>query len=186
MTLHPPTSSLHPPRPYILLHPLHPPVLYLTGFGIDVKDGHVIRWSPITGMTGNPASAGGSQGSFGEHSFQIFLAADCLSKLVNTVESQGSADASGLEAPPNMAFKGKVFAGKSDSERPDEQTVILIVSDEAASKLRELTENNFGKRLLIVCRNRVIAAPEISAPLASRQLMFSVTNSAVLDSLRSQ
>ncbi len=126
---------------------------YRTGFGIDVKDGHVVRWSPITGMTGNPASAGGSQGSFGEHSFPIFLAADCLSKLVNTVESQG---------------------------------IILIVSDEDASKLRELTENNFGKRLLIVCRNRVIAAPAISAPLASRQLMFTVKNSAVLDSLRSQ
>lgn len=157
---------------------------YLTGFGIDIKEGRVVRWSPVTGMTGNAVEAGGSQGSFGEQSFQVFLAAGNLTNVATTVDAEGSADASDLKVSPDIAFKAKVFAGSSGSERPGEQTVILVVSDQDAAKLKGLTEDNFGKSLLIVCRNRVIAAPAISAPLASRQLMFTVKNSAVLDTLR--
>ena len=159
---------------------------YLTGFGIDIKNGRVVRWSPITGMTGKTIQGGGSQGSFGEQSFQIFLVTDSLTNVVNTIESEGSADASSLKASPNAVFKAKVFAGNSGSERPGEQTVILVVSEQDTSKLKELSENSFGKRLLIVCRNRVIAAPTISAPLASRQLIFTVKDSRVLDSIQNK
>ncbi len=67
---------------------------YLTGFGIDIQDGRVVRWSPVTGMTGRTIEAGGAQGSVGEQSFQIFLAADSLTNVANIVDSDGSADAS--------------------------------------------------------------------------------------------
>lgn len=157
---------------------------YMTGFGIDVKDGRVIRWSPVTGMIGKTIEGGGSQDSFGEQSFQIILATDSLSNVVNTVNSQGSADASALNVSPDMVFKAKVFAGNSDSEHPGEQTVILVVSDQDASKLKDLTQNNFGKRMLIICQNTVIAAPTIAVPIASKQFMFTVKDSRVLGSLR--
>jgi hypothetical protein len=157
---------------------------YLTGFGIDIKDGRVVRWSPVTGMTGKTLDSGGSQSSFGEKPFEIFLVTDSLTNVVNTVESEGIADASSLKASPDMTFKAKVFAGNSGGERSGEQTVILVVSEQDSSKLKDLSENNFGKRLLIVCRNHVIAAPVITAPLASRQLQFTVKDSRVLNSIR--
>lgn len=158
--------------------------LRMTGFHMDFKDGKVVAWSPIMGEFKGNFQAGGSQGSFEEQSFQVFLATGNLTNVATTVDADGSADASDLKASPDMAFKAKVFAGSSGGERPGEQTVILVVSDQDAAKLKGLTEDNFGKRLLFVCRNRVIAAPAISAPLASRQLMFTVKNSAVLDTLR--
>lgn len=166
--------------------PLEPKkqALHLAGFDIYIKNGNVVKWSPITEESRQTFQAGGSQGSFGEQSFQVFLATGNLTNVAITVDADGSADASDLKAAPDMAFKAKVFAGSSGSERPGEQTVILVVSDQDAAKLKGITEDNFGKRLLIVCRNKVIAAPAISTPLASRQLMFTVKNSAVLDSLR--
>ena len=159
---------------------------YLTGFGIDIKDGRVVRWSPVTGMTVGTVEGGGSQGSFGELSFQIFLASGSLTNVAAIVDSEGSADASTLRGSPEITFNAKVFAGGSGSERLGEQTVILVVREEDASKLKDLSDGNSGKRLLVVCGNRVIAAPAISAPLASRRLTFTVKSSAVLENLRSQ
>ena len=158
----------------------------MTGFDVHFNDGKVVTWSPMMGESKETVRAGGTQSSFGEQSFQVFLATGSLTNVATTVDAEGSADASDLKASPDMTFKAKVFAGNSGSERPGEQTVILVVSEQDASKLKSLSEDNFGKRLLVVCRNKVIAAPAILAPLASRQLMLTVKNSVVLDSLRSQ
>ena len=158
---------------------------YMTGFGIDIKDGRVVRWSPVTGMTGATIQGGESQGSFGEQSFSVYLeTVDSLISVVKIVDSQGIADASGLNISPDLTFKAKVFAGNSGSGHPGEQSVILVVSEQDASKLKDLTETNFGRRLLIVCRNKAIDAPAISSPLASKQLLFTVKDSSVLDSLK--
>lgn len=158
--------------------------LHLAGFSIYLKDGKVEKWSPMMEESRQTIQAGGSQGSFGEQSFQIFLATDGLTNVANTVDSDGSADASNLKASADLEFKAKVFAGSSGKERPGEQTVILVVSEQDASKLKDLSEDNFGKRLLLVCRNQAIAAPVISAPLASRQLMFTVKNATVLNGIQ--
>ena len=85
-----------------------------------------------------------------------------------------------------MSVFHQLFAGNSGSDRPGEQTVILVLNDQDASKLKALTENNLGKRTLLVCRNKVIAAPMISVPITSKQFMFTVKDSGVLDSLRSK
>jgi hypothetical protein len=106
--------------------------LRLTGFDVNTRDGKVVNWSPIMGESRKTFQPGGSQGSFGEQSFQIFLAADSLTNLVTAVESEGSADASSLKASPDLAFKANVFAGNSSNERLGEQTVILVVSEQAA------------------------------------------------------
>jgi len=158
----------------------------MTGFDVHFKEGKVVTWSPIMGESKKSVQPEGHQSSFGEQSFQVFLATGNLTNVAITVATEGSADASDFKAFPDMTFKAKVFAGNSGSERPGEQTVILVVSEQDASKLKNLSEDNFGKRLLFVCRNKVIAAPAISAPLASRQLMLTVKNASILDSLRSQ
>lgn len=156
---------------------------HLAGFSIYIKSGNVIKWSPIMEESRQTSQAGSLEGSSGELAFQVFLATGNLTSLATTFDAEGFADVRGLKDSPDMAFKAKVFVGNNGSERLGEQTVILVVSDQDAAKLKSLSENNFGKRLLIVCRDRVIAAPAISAPLASRQLMFTLKKSVVLDTL---
>jgi len=158
--------------------------LHLAGFSIYLKDEKVEKWSPVMEESRQTFQAGNNQESFGQQAFQIFVASDDLTNLANTVDSEGIADASKLKASPNLEFKAKVFAGSSDNKRPGEQTVILVLSEQDASKLKDLSENSFGKRLLIVCRNKVIAAPVVSAPLASRQVMVTVKNSTVLNNIQ--
>lgn len=160
--------------------------IYLAGFSIYVKNRSVVKWSPIMEETRQSTLSGGTQGQFGDRLFQIFIASDTLSNVVNAVDSQGSADASALKAHSDLTFKAKVFAGVSGSERQGEQTVILVLGAQDAEKLQSLTETNFGKRILIVLENKVIAAPVISAPIASRQFMFTVKDASVLKGLRSK
>lgn len=154
---------------------------YMMGFGIDIKDGKVARWSPIRGMASKITPEGRIQGSSGEQPFQIFLSTDSQTNLVNAVESEGSADSSSLKGSPDLDFKAKVFVGNSGNQRPGERTVILVLNNEDDSKLKDLTEKNSGKRLLIVCRNKVIAAPVISVPLGSRQVKFTVKDSVIIN-----
>jgi len=136
------------------------------------------------GESRKSSQPGASQGLFGEQPFEIFLVTDSLTDVVSRVESEGSADANGLKMSPDIAFKARVFAGHSGTERSDEMTVILVVSDQDAAKLKELSENNFGKRTLVACHKKVIAAPAITAPIASKQFTFTVKDSRVLESLR--
>lgn len=160
--------------------------LHLVGFSIHVKNGNVIRWSPDMGESSPPAiiQAAGSQSSLGEQSFQVFLATDNLSNVAKTVDAVGSADATDLNSTPAATFKAEVSVGSTGNERPGEQTVTLTLNDQDVAVLKRLSEDNFGKRLLVVCRNKVIAAPAISTPLISRQLTFTA-NGAALNTLRS-
>ena len=160
----------------------------MTGFNVHFKEGKVVIWSPIMGdsIPLGGFQPGGSQGTFGEQSFQLFLATGGLTNVATTVDAEGSANASDLKASPDMAFKAKVFVESSGSERSGKQTVTLFVSDQDAAKLMGLSEDNFGKRLLIVCRNKVIAAPTISVPLVSKQFTFTVKNAAALNILQNQ
>jgi hypothetical protein len=170
---------------WIYSFPLQPEKseLHLAGFSIYVKDGKVAKWSPIMEESRQTLQAGRAQGSSGEQSFQIVLATASQSNLIRMVDSEGVADANTLDAPTQMTVRAKVFSGNSRGEVSGEQTVILVVTEDDALKLKNLTQDNFGKRLLIVCRNKVIAAPLISAPIASRQLMFTVKDSSVLSVL---
>lgn len=156
----------------------------MSGFSIGLKDGRVVRWDPITQGAGYGLQSGASQGSFGEQSFEVFWVIENLTNVTNLVNLQGSANASDLKVPPDLTFTAKVFAGDSGSDHSGEQSVILVVSDQDASKLKDLSQNNLGKRLLIVCRNKAIAAPFISAQLVSRQVAFTVKDSNILNGLK--
>jgi len=50
--------------------------------------------------------------------------------------------------------------------------------------MKSLTQNNIGKRMLIVCRGEVIAAPVINMAIDSNKLLFPVKNSEFLDRLK--
>lgn len=61
----------------------------LAGFSVYIADGHVTKWSPITGDSHKTFVPGGSARSFGEQSFQLFLATDDLKNMVGTVNTEG-------------------------------------------------------------------------------------------------
>ena len=60
----------------------------------------------------------------------------------------------------------------------------IIIGDKDVPKLGKLTESNFGKRMLIICRNKLIAAPSISMPLNSNRFYIPVKDVDFLNSLR--
>ena len=157
---------------------------HLSGFTVYIKDGNVAKWSPTMRETRQMFQGGDSSSSVGGQSFQLFLATDSRSNIVNTIDSQGNADSSVLTGSADLAFKAKLFTGNSGDEKPGEQTVVLVLSEQDASKLNDLTKDNVGKRLLIVSRDKVVAAPIIVEAANSRQLMFTTKGSNVLNSLQ--
>ena len=111
------------------------------------------------------------------------LAADSLTNLASKVDSGGRADATDLGDPPNPVFSAKVLVGRNGNEPSGGQTVILVLSEQDASRLIDLTENHFGKRLVIVYRKQAVAAPVISTPTTSRQLMLVIKTGTLLDGI---
>jgi hypothetical protein len=148
--------------------------LHLSGFTIYLKDSKVIKWSPVMGESQQSNKTADSQAPSGRKPFQIFLATDDLTNIANVLDISGSADASALERPPDLAFEAQLFLGKNGNGSPGMQTIRLVLSEQDAAKLKSLTEDNFGKRLLVVYQKNVIAAPLISAPITSRQVTFAI------------
>ena len=157
----------------------------MAGFSVYLTDGKVVKWSPIMEES-RAIQVAGARASPEEQSFQLFLATDSLTNLANKVDSDGRADATDLRDRPNLMFSAKVLVGRNGNEPPGEQTVILVLSEQDASRLRDLTENHFGKRLVIVYRKQAIAAPVISSSITSRQLMFVIKTGTLLDGIHNR
>ena len=64
------------------------------------------------------------------------------------------------------------------------KTMFLTINDQDIPKMKSLTQNNIGKRMLIVCRGEVIAAPVINMAIDSNEFMVPVKNSEFLDRLK--
>jgi len=62
--------------------------------------------------------------------------------------------------------------------------MFLTINDQDIPKMKSLTQNNIGKRMLIVCRGEVIAAPVINMAIDSNEFMVPVKNSEFLDRLK--
>jgi hypothetical protein len=150
---------------------------YVAGFDIDTKDEKVIRWSPALAQVGNPLPGGAVRRS-GDAAFEIFIGDDTFVELINTVNSQGSADASFFSYSPAMKFVADTWVGRPGEDIAGQQTVLLTVKDADASKLKQLTTQNVGQRLFIISSNKVLAAPKITAPIGTTQLrlMIKATN----------
>jgi hypothetical protein len=160
--------------------------LQLIGFTVKVRNGNVVNWSPTQGELGKTTEPAASPATFGEQPFEIFTVSDSLTNVLRVFDSGGSADMSNSTVSPVLTFTAKASAGSSTSDRPDEKTLLLVLNDQDAAKLRELTENNFAKRLLIVCRQVVISAPVVSEPISTNQVMLTVKNPHVFDAFRKQ
>jgi len=151
----------------------------MSGFGIDVKNNRVVRWTPIIQGEGYAKQGGVPQGALGEHSFALYLVIGGLTNYVGADDSQENKNATDFKVEPDASFKAKVFAGNS-VKIAGEYDVILVIGEDDVSKLSKLIETNIGKRLFVVWHNKIIAAPLISSRLISRQFEFTVKDAKVL------
>jgi hypothetical protein len=144
--------------------------VHFAGLNIYIKDGKVDRWHPITSESRKtPDPSGRSQRPPAEKTFEVFLVTEPLTNLFKAFQAEGSASTAGLQSAPDLRFKAKVLDGGATAPGSDERFMTLVVNDADAVKVRALTEANFGKRILVAWRNRVIAAPVIREPITSNQ-----------------
>jgi hypothetical protein len=119
-----------------------------------------------------------------KETFKLFVEADSLKNSLEALDSKGSADANDLKTPPDLVFEAKVIVGNDASPTKTNKTMFLTINDQDIPKMKSLTQNNIGKRMLIVCRGEVIAAPVINMAIDSNKLLFPVKNAGFLDRLK--
>lgn len=160
---------------------------YVAGFSAKVSAGHIVTWSPIWGQTARFGGVQDSQGQFGEQLFKLHVADDRLDELLRRLDRGESPSMAGSNLAPDLEMKAKIFSGRSGEEAPPARTVILVLEPGDAAALASLGKTHEGKRLLIACRDTVIAGPEITKTLVlSRQLTFTVREAKVLETFRVQ
>jgi hypothetical protein len=157
------------------------------GFDAFFVSNRLSRWLPIYKDSVYGGSAvGTSPIILGEQTFSVFIQGDSLTSLLNTFDLEGSADASDLKSSPNIVFKARVSLGNNESLTSTNNIMTLVIGNQYVPKLKTFTEDNIGKRVMIVCHGKIIAAPFISEPLSSDQVMITVKDSRVLDILQSK
>lgn len=119
-----------------------------------------------------------------KETFKLFVETDSLNNFLEAFDSKGSADASDLKISPDLVFEAKVIVGNDASPTKTNKTMFLTINDQDIPKMKSLTQNNIGKRMLIVCRGEVIAAPVINMAIDSNKLLFPVKNAGFLDRLK--
>lgn len=152
--------------------------MHLDGFSVYIKSGKVARWSPIDTESFKMSQSDESHPliSFGECRFELFIETDGLSNALASVDSVGSVDTRNILAPPNLVIKAQVYV---DESSPTNRNVFLTLRNQDVPKLKDLTERNFGKRMLIVYNDKGIAAPRIAVPLASSKFSFLISDTNV-------
>jgi hypothetical protein len=119
-----------------------------------------------------------------KETFKLFIETDSQNKFLEAFDSKGSADENDLKIPPNLAFEAKVSVGNATSQTKTNKMMFLTINDQDVPKMENLTRNNVGKRMLIVCRGKIISAPVIMMPIASNKFQFQVQDSRFLDHLK--
>lgn len=155
----------------------------MIGFDVHLRDGRAINWSPVIRGPDGPPQPSTLQDHKSARLFSLFVARDALRNVLETLDSSGQADMTGMRIEPDLTFSAQVFSDSMDNG-PSSDQVALLLSPADALRLKSLTETNYGKRLLIVCSNSVIAAPMITDTLKQGPLLLRVTGSNALDILR--
>src|ERR1035438_2831561 len=119
-----------------------------------------------------------------KETFKVFVETDGLNNFLEAFDSKGSADENDIKVPPDLAFEAKVIVGNATSQTKTNKMMFLTINDQDVPKMENLTKNNVGKRMLIVCRGKVISAPVIMMPIASNKFQFQVQDSGFLDRLK--
>jgi hypothetical protein len=157
--------------------------LHLAGFNVNIRKGRVVGWSAIETESFNqfPSPTSKKETTIGEENFKLFIQTDLLTNALSNLDSGVVVKESDLKISPDMVFKAQVsVSDDSDTNK----TVLLIIENQQVSKLKALTKNNSGKRMLVVCRGKVIAAPSIVMPLDSNKFFFKVKDANFFDSLK--
>jgi hypothetical protein len=165
----------------------HDSKVHLVGFSVDIDNGRVTSWSGIDGesfSTFQTVTSSQAATSLGEMRFEIFIETDSLTNTLDMLDSNGRADVSDLKLAPDVVFEAQAFAHRDEKASSTNAILFLVLSDNDVPKLRELSENNLGKRMLIVCRNEAIASPRILMPLTSNKIEFSVSDLELLSRLK--
>jgi len=155
------------------------------GFDAFFDNNRLSHWRPIyrgprisTSPPKNPLFTSDKE------TFKLFVETDSLNNFLEAFDSKGSADASDVKIPPDLVFEAKVIVGNDTNQTSTNKTMFLTINDQDIPKMKSLTQNNIGKRMLIVCRGEVIAAPVINMAIDSNKLLFPVKNSEFLDRLK--
>ncbi len=155
------------------------------GFTAFFVSNQLSRWVPIyQGSRISASPPGHPLFTSDKETFKLFVETDSLKNSLEALDSKGSADASDLKIPPDLVFEAKVIVGNDTSQTKFNKMMFLTINDQDVPKLNSLTENNLGKRMLIVCRGEVISAPVIMMPIASSKFQFQVQDSGFLDRLK--
>jgi hypothetical protein len=157
--------------------------LHLAGFDVNIRNGRAVGWSAIDTESFNqfPSPTSKEETTIGEENFKLFIQTDFLTNALSNLDSGVVVNESDLKISPDMVFKAQVsVSDDSDTNK----TVLLIIDNQQVPQLKTLTENNFGKRMLVVCRGKVIAAPSIVMPLDSNKLLLKVKDANFFDSLK--
>jgi hypothetical protein len=155
------------------------------GFDAFFVSNRLSHWLPI--YQGPRFGAPSTEHAFfksDKETFKWFVESDGLKNTLEALDSKGSTDASDLKIPPDLVFEAKVIIGNDTSQSSTNKMMLLTISDKDVSKMKSLSENNLGKRILVVCRNVVIAAPVINEPIASNQILISLKNIEFLEHLK--
>lgn len=160
---------------------------YMAGFSARVSAGHIVTWSPIWGQTDRFGGGQDSQGQFGEQLFKLYVADDRFDELLRRLDRGETPSMIGSNLAPDLELKAKIFSGISGEETPPARTVILVLERGDTDALAKLVAMHVGTRLMITCRDTVIAGPEITrATGTSRQLLFTVRDAKVLEVFQDQ
>lgn len=155
----------------------------MVGFDIHTKDGKVVIWSPIIAGPEGQTQPSSQQNQKSTRLFSLFVATDNLRNVLETLDAGGQADMINAHINPDLTLSAHVFLDDRN-DRPWSDQVALVLSPADALRLKTLTETNIGKRLLIVCSNKVVAAPTITDPLERRELLLRVKGTNALNILR--
>jgi hypothetical protein len=154
---------------------------YLAGFDVEVKKGHVVRWIPLRGTMSGPFAGPNTQTALsGEETFAIFIQSDGSTNAENFLRSESGMSVGDLKTPPDLTIRAKFSIDEGNGNSAD-KTVFLTIDDRDVPKLKSLTETNYGNRVMIACRDKVIAAPIISGPIDVNHFFFKIKDSIVSD-----
>jgi hypothetical protein len=158
-------------------------VFPLAGFNVLIKNGHVVAWYPITTKIFNAPqfSTSTKVGDLStEQTFKFFVEVDDLTNTLKKFDTEGTTDASNLNVLPDLTLKARVMSCSDESSNTSNQSIMLILGDPDVPKLEALTENNLGKRMLIVCHNKVVAVVRIAVPINSNKFRFQIRDLGLL------
>lgn len=150
----------------------------MVGFSVHVRNGKVVGWSPATAGSRNALVSGAVQRDLGSRTLDIYVVKGQLKNVLNAFMSNGEATLSHLRISPDLEVQAKLTLDAGSAPR---KSLTMIVQKKDVPRLEQLSKNNLGDHILIVYHHKVIAAPAFFEPVATSQLIVTVTNASAVE-----